>query len=61
MGIWVAVESAGPHANNLHLAPHQHLINQFFTGRMLFLTPIQQRQSTEGQSSTTNPQHSQVR
>ena len=28
---------------------HQHLIiSQFFTGRMLFLTPNQQRQSTEG-------------
>jgi len=36
----MAVASAGPHANNLHLAPgrqpHQHHI--FFTGQMLFLT-----------------------
>jgi len=33
MGFWNAVASAGPHANNLHLAPdrqpHQHLITQF--------------------------------
>ena len=53
MGFWDAVASAGPYANNLHLAPdrkpHQHLITQKFTGRMLFLTPNQQRQSIEGQ------------
>ena len=52
MGFWDAVASAGPYANNLHLAldrqPHQHLITQFFTGRMLFLTPNQQFQSTRG-------------
>jgi len=46
----MAVSSAGPYANNLHLAPDttptpNHLI---FTGRMLFLTPFQQHQSTEG-------------
>jgi len=33
MAFWDAVASAGPHANNLHLAParkpHQHLITQF--------------------------------
>ena len=28
--------------------PHQHPTNQFFTGRMPFLPPNQQRQSTEG-------------
>jgi len=28
--------------------PRQHFITQFFTGRMLFLTPSQQCQSTEG-------------
>ena len=43
--------SAGPYAN-LHLAPdrkpRQHLTTQFFTGRMPFLPPNQQRQSTEG-------------
>ena len=49
--------SAGPYANHLHLAPasqpHQHLlITQFFTGRMLFLMPNQQCQSTEGKSET---------
>ena len=48
MGFWDAVASAGPYANNLHLAPApQHSI---FTGRMLFLTPSQQCQSTEGTS-----------
>jgi len=48
----VAVASAGPYANHLHLTPerqpHQHLITQFFTGRMLFLTSNKQCQSTEG-------------
>jgi len=44
------VASAGPYANNPHLAPdrqpHKHII-QFFTGWMFFLTPNQQCQSTE--------------
>jgi len=31
---------------------HQHLITQFFTGQMLFLTPNQQCQSTEGKTFT---------
>ena len=43
------MESAGPYAS-LHLAPdrqpHQHPTTQFFTGRMPFLPPNQQRQST---------------
>jgi len=47
----VAVASAGPYAS-LHLTPdrqlHQHPTSQFFTGRMPFLPPNQQRQSTEG-------------
>ena len=47
---WVAVASAGPYAS-LHLAParqpHKHPTAQFFTGRMPFLLPNQQRQSTE--------------
>jgi len=50
----VAVASAGPYAS-LHLTPdrkpRQHPTTQFFTGRMPFLLPNQQRQSTEG---TTN-------
>jgi len=50
----VAVASAGPYAS-LHLAPdsqpRQYPTTQFFTGRMLFLTPNQQRQSTEGTST----------
>ena len=52
----VAVASAGPYANHLHLYPdrypdrypRQHIITQFGTGRMLFLMPNQQCQSTEG-------------
>ena len=47
----VPVASAGPHAN-LHLTPdrqpRQHPTTQFFTGRMPFLPPNQQCQSTEG-------------
>ena len=47
----MAVASAGPYAS-LHLAPdrepRQHPTTQFFTGRMPFLPPNQQRQSTEG-------------
>ena len=31
--------------------PHQHFITQIFTGRMLFLVPNQQCQSTEGKLS----------
>ena len=53
----MAVASAGPHAS-LHLAPdrqpRQHHTTQFFTGRMLFLPPNQQRQSTEGNTACTN-------
>jgi len=48
------VASAGPYAS-LHLTPdrqqHQHPTTQFFTGRMPFLSPNQQRQSTEGTSN----------
>ena len=55
----VAVASAGPYANHLDLAPdrkprkprNQYLISQLLTGRMLFLMPKQQCQSTEGESS----------
>ena len=51
---WVAMASAGPYAS-LHLAPdrqlRQHPTTQFFTGRMPFLPPNQQRQSTEGNHS----------
>jgi len=47
----VAVASAEPYAS-LHLAPDRQLrqqpTTQFFTGRMPFLPPNQQRQSTEG-------------
>ena len=54
MGFWDAVASAGPYANNLH---NYHSI---FTGRMLFLMPTQQCQSTEGkgrQLQTEIPWH----
>jgi len=47
----VAVASAEPYAS-LHLAPDrkpcQYPTTLFFTGRMPFLPPNQQRQSTEG-------------
>jgi len=47
----VAVALAGPYAS-LHLAADRKLrqqpTTQFFTGRMPFLLPNQQRQSTEG-------------
>ena len=53
---WVAVASAGPYAS-LHLAPGrkpcQNPTAQFFTGRMPFLPPNQQCQSTEGSSYCT--------
>ena len=51
----MAVASAGLYAS-LHLAPdrqpRQHPTAQFFTGRMAFLLPDQQRQSTEGSGLT---------
>ena len=51
----MAVASAGPYAS-LHLAPDrqplQHPTTQFSTGRMPFLPPNQQRQSTEGTAHT---------
>jgi len=47
----VAVASAGLYAS-LHLSPdgqpRQHPTTQFFAGRMPFLPPNQQRQSTKG-------------
>ena len=49
---WVAVASAGPYASP-HPIPDNHANIpplSFFTGRMPFLTPNQQRQSTEGKS-----------
>ena len=52
----MAVASAGPYAS-LHLAPDrypcQHLTTQFFTGRMPFLSPNQQCQSTDGTNWST--------
>jgi len=51
---------SGPYANHLHFAPDRqtchHLITQFFKGQMLFLTPSQQCQSTEGISSCNRRQ-----
>jgi len=51
----VAVASAGPHTNYLHLATLLQTDNHastsslnFFAGRMLFLTSSQECQSTEG-------------
>ena len=57
---WVAVASAGPYAS-LYLAPdrqsHQYPTALFFTGRMPFLPPNQQRQSTEGNTDNEIRQH----
>jgi len=49
----VAVATTGPYVNHLCLTPdkHQHLITQFFTGRVLFLMLNQHCQSTEGRST----------
>jgi len=48
---WHQLGELGPYAS-LHLAPdrqpHQHPTTLFFTGRMPFLPPNQQPQSTEG-------------
>jgi len=47
MGFGMA--SGGPYANNLHQTDnHTNTSSLNFTGRMLFLTPNQQCQSTEG-------------
>jgi len=58
VGFWDVVASAGPYANNLYHAPESRQIitptQSIFTGWMLFLTPNQQRQSTEGKSNTNN-------
>ena len=57
---WVAVASAGPYAS-LHFTrdrqPRQHPTTQFFTGRMPFLPPNQQRQYTEGQALKASVVH----
>jgi len=39
---------------SLQTEPHQHSTLSFFTGRMPFLLPSQQRQSTEGKTSLPN-------
>jgi len=50
----VAVASAGPYPRHFHLAPESRQITSatpqqsYFTGKMLFLTPNQQCESTEG-------------
>jgi len=47
LGGWAVCKSA-PCSDR---QPHQHPTSLFFTGRMPFLPPNQQRQSTEGYSS----------
>jgi len=61
----IAVSSAGLCANHLHLTPDRQLTTTpapyhsiIFTGRMLFLTPNQQRQSTEGKCNASKIQFS---
>ena len=58
VGFWEAVASAGPRANNLHLATDITTATPrraIFTGRMLFLTPNQRCQSTEGTEVSQKP------
>ena len=57
MGFWDAVASAGPYADNLHLAPDNHSNTSslnFFTDRKLFLAPNQQCQSIKGKHTHTH-------
>jgi len=56
MGFWDAVASAGQYANNLHLDPEITIPtahHSIFTGRMLFLLPNQQCQSTDSSCITS--------
>ena len=52
MEFWDAVASAGPYANNLHLAPdrqpHQHLTLNYLQARCSSWGPEKQCQNTEG-------------
>jgi len=52
-GICWAICKSAPHPRR----PRQHPTTQFFTGRMPFLPPNQQRQSTEG---TINVHHKSI-
>ena len=49
-GICWTIYKSAPHLRQ----PHQHPTTQFFTGRMPFLPPNQQRQSTESKSTEGN-------
>ena len=60
---WNAAASAGPYANNLHSLQtdnHSNTSSLNFTGRMLFLTPNQQCQSTKGEKKTTKNIQNQI-
>jgi len=57
MGFGDALASAGPYANNvttLQTDDYTNTSSLIFTGRMLFLMPNQQCQSTEGKSHNSN-------
>jgi len=47
---WTICKQSAPHSRQITMPTPHHLI---FTGRMLFLTPNQQCQSTEGTEGTT--------
>jgi len=51
-GICWAICKPAPHPRQ----PRQHPTTQFFTGRMPFLPPNQQRQSTEGNLGKPEPE-----
>ena len=61
MGFWDAVASAGPYAGQAAprcreiTTPTPH--HSIFTGQMLFLTPNQQCQSTEGSAASVTIGH----
>jgi len=54
MGFWDAEASAGPYAKYCTSLKTDNHTNSIFTGRMLFLTPNQQCQSTEGTEGQFN-------
>ena len=60
-GISWAICKSAPRSRQI-IKPHQHTITQFFTGRMPFLSPNQQRQSTErnGPTQYTEKQEAQL-
>jgi len=53
---WTICKQFAPRSRQI-TKPHQHVITQLFTGRMLFLSPRQRCQSTEGMKTTALAWH----